>query len=72
MDGWYLGNIVFGGLVGLLVVDPLTGAMWKLDPTMNADLTPLAEIDAGNGRNLKVVDKASLPVHFEKQLVALR
>ena len=30
--GWYLaGNLVFGGLIGWLIVDPLTGAMWTLD-----------------------------------------
>ena len=29
-DGWYVGNIVFGGLIGLLLVDPLTGSMWQL------------------------------------------
>ena len=27
---WYIGNIVFGGLIGLVIVDPLTGAMWHL------------------------------------------
>lgn len=30
MNGWYLGNIVFGGLLGILIVDPATGAMWKI------------------------------------------
>jgi hypothetical protein len=30
MSGWYWGNLVFGGLIGMLVVDPLTGAMYKL------------------------------------------
>lgn len=25
---WYFGNILFGGLIGLLIVDPATGAMW--------------------------------------------
>lgn len=30
MDPWYAGNIVFGGFLGLLVVDPATGNMWKL------------------------------------------
>lgn len=31
VDGWYaFGNLVFGGLVGYLIVDPLTGAMYKL------------------------------------------
>lgn len=31
IEGWYWGNILFGGLIGMLVVDPLTGAMYKLD-----------------------------------------
>lgn len=30
LDGWYFGNIVLGGLVGALLIDPLTGAMWKI------------------------------------------
>jgi len=30
--GWYLGgNLLFGGLIGWLVVDPISGAMWDLD-----------------------------------------
>ena len=28
---WYLGNIVFGGLIGFLFVDPATGAMWTFE-----------------------------------------
>jgi hypothetical protein len=33
VNGWYLGgNLIFGGLIGYLVVDPLTGAMWTLSP----------------------------------------
>ena len=31
LNGWYWGNIIFGGLIGLIIVDPATGAMWKLD-----------------------------------------
>lgn len=30
-NGWYIGNIVFGGLIGI-IVDPITGAMYKLKP----------------------------------------
>lgn len=30
VNGWYFGNVVFGGLIGLLIVDPATGAMWKI------------------------------------------
>ncbi|MGJ8676081.1 MAG: hypothetical protein ACSHX0_01045 [Akkermansiaceae bacterium] len=30
LDPWYAGNILFGGLIGGLIVDPATGSMWKL------------------------------------------
>lgn len=40
MDGWYVGNILFGGLIGILIVDPATGAMWKLDDGINVSINP--------------------------------
>lgn len=43
MNGWYIGNIVFGGLIGILIVDPATGAMWRLDET---HIVNLAQNDA--------------------------
>ena len=31
--GWYLlGNFLLGGIIGWLIVDPMTGAMWSLSP----------------------------------------
>ncbi len=41
-NGWYIaGNLVFGGLIGWIIVDPATGAMWSLDPDeAMIDLTP--------------------------------
>ncbi|MEC5395311.1 PEGA domain-containing protein [Bergeyella sp. RCAD1439] len=30
-NAWYLGNIVFGGIIGL-IVDPVTGAIYSLTP----------------------------------------
>ena len=32
VSGWYFGNLLFGGLIGMLIVDPLTGAMFNLAP----------------------------------------
>jgi hypothetical protein len=32
VDGWYFGNLLFGGLIGLIIVDPATGAMYTLKP----------------------------------------
>ena len=31
-NAWYIGNIAFGGFIGL-IIDPITGAMYKLTPT---------------------------------------
>ena len=31
VDGWIVGNIIFGGLIGL-IVDVATGSMYKLSP----------------------------------------
>ena len=41
MNGWYVGNLLFGGLIGFLIVDPATGAMWKFDDTHILNLTPV-------------------------------
>jgi len=39
INGWYFGNILLGGLIGMLIIDPATGAMWKLPPTNSTSLT---------------------------------
>ena len=38
MSGWYIGNILFGGLIGMLAVDPVTGAMYVLPDTVSQSL----------------------------------
>lgn len=42
LNAWYWGNIIFGGLIGLLIVDPATGAMWKLGDTFTVNLPSAA------------------------------
>lgn len=38
-NAWYLGNILIGGIIGL-VIDPITGAMYNLSPDqINAQLS---------------------------------
>lgn len=46
IDGWYLGgNLLVGGLVGWLIVDPATGAMWNLnEPNILCTLPPAQRI----------------------------
>lgn len=43
VSGWYFGNLAFGGLIGMLAVDPVTGAMYNFAPeNINQVLTPRA------------------------------
>jgi hypothetical protein len=72
IDGWYFGNILFGGLIGILIVDPATGAMWKLPENVNTTWTTLASVTSENGKTLNIVDRSSVPADLENQLIALR
>lgn len=45
-DGWYLGNILLGGLIGMLIVDPSSGAMYRFkrdDRKMTQTLIPTTQ-----------------------------
>ncbi|MCM2330801.1 MAG: hypothetical protein NDI70_05835 [Pseudomonas sagittaria] len=41
IDGWYWGNLLFGGLIGFFAVDPATGAMYKLPESTQGRLKQL-------------------------------
>lgn len=42
VSGWYyVGNFVFGGLIGYLIIDPITGDMYYLDEEVNLNMSPL-------------------------------
>ncbi|NCB45151.1 MAG: hypothetical protein EOM59_21385 [Clostridia bacterium] len=73
INGWYFGNIIFGGLIiGMLIVDPITGGMWTLEPKdverVLAEQRADAKID---NEGLFVMLKKDLPEGFESALIPL-
>lgn len=70
LDGWYFGNILFGGLIGMLIVDPATGAMYKLETEfLNETLERnTAKIDQ---EELKIFTMDEVPSEWKSHLVAL-
>ncbi len=55
-DGWYIfGNLLFGGLIGYIIVDPATGAMWKLEPDLNETLTSKISSLNAEEQSIKIV-----------------
>ncbi len=62
LSGWYFGNIVFGGIIGMLIVDPLTGAMWNLTPdkiNLKLDATTAMLLREGKGFVVVLVSDAT-------------
>jgi hypothetical protein len=53
MNGWYVANAAFGGLIGLLIVDPATGAMWKLPSEYSVNLLTTGALPATNSVSQK-------------------
>ena len=70
INGWYFGNLLFGGIIiGMLIVDPATGAMWRLDDNVIATFNQTA--DASHGGEIKVVSIDKIPISMRKHLIAL-
>jgi hypothetical protein len=68
-DGWYLfGNLLFGGLVGWLIVDPITGAMWTLPKEITGTLTASGESQLDQA-SLTVATIDDVPMVYRDQLV---
>jgi hypothetical protein len=73
LSGWYFGNILFGGLIGMLIVDPITGKMWKLpDTPIFGNLEPSEVSENETGHSLKVLTLSQVPENLRQSLVALR
>ncbi len=73
INGWYIGNLLFGGLIGLLIVDPLTGAMWTLDPKdINLILEKKTSELPSDQRTLSVISLEDVPVHLRGKLIRVK
>lgn len=38
LNGWYFANILLGGLIGMLIIDPASGAMYKMEDPTNINI----------------------------------
>ncbi len=70
IDGWYFGNILLGGLVGMLIVDPATGAMWRLE-TDYVHVNLAAASGRGSKSELIIMEIDELSEEMKAQLLPL-
>lgn len=73
INGWYIGNLLFGGLIGLLIVDPATGAMWTLD---NKDINLILEKKMASTPNdqgsFLIVSLKDVPENLRDKLIRVK
>jgi uncharacterized protein YceK len=70
VNGWYFGNILFGGLIGMLAIDPATGAMYTLQPKeVNGTLDALKVERKGGERMFVMALVKDLPGEVQSQLI---
>lgn len=59
VDGWYFGNILLGGWLGMLIVDPATGAMFKLPERVDVSLDESVAQNADADLTIATIDSLS-------------
>lgn len=68
INGWYFGNILIGGFIGLLIVDPATGAMYRLD---SIGISENMNKASGAQATLNIIDKNAIPQSWKEHLVKI-
>lgn len=72
LDGWYFGNILVGGVIGLLIIDPATGAMYKLDTEfLNETLMKKDTTSSIDKEEFKVYTLNNIPTQWKEHLVKI-
>lgn len=76
MNGWYLlGNLVVGGLIGWLIIDPISGGMWTMSPeTVNLSLANDVNKVTNNseGLSLQIVLLENVPENLKVGMVRIK
>lgn len=75
VNGWYFGNLLFGGWIGMLIVDPATGAMYRISQkSVQASLTQTTGLnpDMGNPQSLRIMSLEEVPAQLRPLLVRVQ
>jgi len=65
-NAWYLGNIIFGGLIGV-IIDPITGAIYQLSPSeVNAQLEQGTAFNKSKGGEVYIAVSLEKDANWKK------
>ena len=64
-NAWYIGNILFGGLIGI-IIDPITGAMYNLSPDQVSAQMNRGTAFRNNGKDVYVAVALNIDPNWKK------
>lgn len=70
LDGWYFGNLLLGGVLGMLIIDPATGAMWKIETDFLNET--LSKSTASVDPEMKIMTINEIPDSWKNHLVRVK
>lgn len=72
LSGWYFGNILLGGLIGMVAVDPVTGSMWNIEPAkIEQALSPAQSAAIGARKGFVVILASALKPGEREHMVRM-
>lgn len=75
-NGWYIGgNLIFGGLIGWFIVDPLNGDMYNLSPeniTATLSTTKTSHNNTANDGSIAIMLLEDVPVELRNKMVRIQ
>tara|TARA_B100000780_G_C21079005_1_gene434447 strand:+ start:295 stop:801 length:507 start_codon:yes stop_codon:yes gene_type:complete len=72
-NGWYIGgNLIFGGLIGYFIVDPMNGNMYTLSvKDINATLPPQSGENSNGDHSINIVMLDNIPDTLRPKMVQI-
>ncbi|MBK1816325.1 hypothetical protein JIN84_11930 [Luteolibacter yonseiensis] len=71
INGWYFGNILLGGLIGMVIVDPLSGAMYRMPESITVATNQTSVALGDQPKALQIVDISTLTSAQRSKLVRI-
>lgn len=71
LSPWYFGNLLLGGALGMLIIDPATGGMWTLSKNVHIEAKPGLAVLKPTEDSVQVLALSDLPPHLRKHLVRI-
>jgi len=71
LDGWYFANLLIGGVIGMLIIDPASGAMYKLDPQYITE-TLIPETAYKQQKELRIYSIDNIPESWKEHLILVK